>query len=767
MLRAPCVPLLVLGLSATCFLANAEQPSRIHQHHITDEQTFTLQGNIHPLTTAAVDAGQVDSSLALPRVTIHFALTRAQQVDLTQLLKNLQDRSSPLYHHFLTTAQYRDRFGLSSSDMNKVVAWLQSKGFTDVQPSPMRTSITMSGNAAQAQSAFQISLRRYVVNGKEHYANANNPVLPKTLEGMVAGIRGLNDFHPRPRLIRRPHFTSSITGLHFIAPDDFATIYDLHTLYSSGIDGTGVSIAVAGQTDIAVSDIRAFRSAAGLPPNDPTVVLDGTDPGTSSNDVSEADLDIELAGAVARNATIIYVNSTDAFESLQYAIDKDLAPVISVSYGDCEAQTSSGIASLETEFQKANALGITILSAAGDDGAADCDTGTDNKPATIAKSGLAVDYPASSPEVTGVGGTEFTDGSATAATQYWSGSNNADNGSALSYIPETAWNDTSSTQGLSAGGGGASSYFQKPAWQTGPGVPSDNARDVPDVSLTASPAVDPVLYCDSGKCVNGFRNTDTTLDVTGGTSVGAPSFAGLVALINQKAGPQGNINPILYQMAAATTGAFHDITTGNNSVPCQTGTKNCATGGTIGYSAGAGYDQATGLGSVDGTNLVNGWPDYTITLNPTSITIDAGTSANVAVNITRSAHYTDNVTFTCSTSVSNLSCTAPGAIGASGSGSLTITRSSAAAVWKMPSISWKWPASLLLICGSAMLMFRRRRELMWGGAACLLLAAASCGGGSSSPTTSQTVTTPTTGTVTLTATSGTLPESFTINVTMP
>lgn len=772
MFRARFLPVLVLTQVAGCVLALAEQPSRIPDKRISEAQTFTLKGNIHPLVSAARDLGEVDPDRALSHITIHFQPTAAQEADLNQLLKNLQNRTSSQYHKFLTPAQYTERFGLSTSDMNKVVAWLQSKGFTDVQPSPMRTSVSMSANAAAAENAFQISMHRYQVNGKEHFANVNDPVLPKALQGMVSGVRGLNDFHPRPHAVR-PHFTSSISGDHFVTPDDFATIYDLHSLYNSGINGSGISIAIAGQTDIALSDIEAFRSAAGLPANDPTVVLDGTDPGTSNDDLSEAELDLELAGAVAPNATVVYVNSSDVFTSMQYAIDNDLAPVVSVSYGYCEPQSTEAIATLEPEFKKANALGITILSASGDDGAADCDGGTDSNPPTIATQGLAVDYPASSPEVTGVGGTEFTDGNTTYATQYWSDTNNSSNGSALSYIPETTWNDTSSVGSFSAGGGGASASFTKPSWQTGPGVPSDNARDVPDVSLTASTVVDPVLICDTGWCTNGFRNSQSYLDTVGGTSIGAPSMAGIVALIVQKSGgPQGNINPILYQLAAQTSGLFHDITTGNNIVACQANTPDCnATSLTLGYSAGTGYDQATGLGSIDGANLVNGWPDFYIALNATSLTIPSGTtSGTVAVTVTRTPHYNNAVTFTCSTSSSLVTCTPPTSLTDSGTATLTIARASSSSAWSPLPFPWQWPAGLLVIAAATLLATRRRRELLWCGATGLLIAVAGCGGGSSVSQTVATTPTPTstpqTATVTLTATSGNLPESFAITVTV-
>jgi hypothetical protein len=216
-----------------------------------------------------------------------------------------------------------------------------------------------------------------------------------------------------------------------------------------------------------------------------------------------------------------------------------------------------------------------------------------------------------------MGGSEFNEGSGT----YWQPTTSSGVdvlASALSYIPEMVWNDTSSaensTHELLAGGGGASTFTpsgqpSKPTWQTGPGVPNDSARDVPDLTLNASPIHDSYLICVQGSCVNGYRNSNQTLSVAGGTSAAAPSFAGIVALINeQTSSNQGNINPILYSMAQNAPAAFHDITVGNNMVPCTAGTTNCASGGEIGFSAGPGYDEASGLGSVDAYNLVMEWP---------------------------------------------------------------------------------------------------------------------------------------------------------------
>jgi hypothetical protein len=599
------------GLLAAASPLVAGPPSRLHAD-IQSRQTFLLKGNIHPMLASAEDQGEVPGTLPLPRITMHFQMTAAQQADLDQLLKAQQDPSSPQYHQWLTPELYAERFGISAADLARITAWLEHMGFTDVHAARSRTFVTMSGTAAQVRYAFQSSIHRYRVNGSPHYANATGPALPIELQGMVAGIRGLNDFRPRAHVRPKPRYTSNLTGNHFMAPGDFATIYDLGPLYSSGIDGTGQSIAVTGQTDIALSDIEAFQSASGLPVKDPQIILYGYDPGTSSGDVLESSLDLEWSGAVARGADIIYVNSSDVFDSTVYAIDNNLAPVVSLTYGACEAQTDSAIiTSMNSAFAQANTQGITVVVASGDQGAADCDDST----VYYATQGLAVDFPASSQYVTGMGGTEFNEGSG----NYWSSTNAAVGaGSALSYIPEIVWNDTVEDGSLSASGGGASILFPKPSWQKGTGVPADSARDVPDLALDASVDHDGYLICDSGWCTSGFRNgVGGDLDVVGGTSAGAPTFAGIAALLNQKTGSrQGNINPVLYTLAATSTDAFHDITVGNNIVPCETGSPNCTTG-TMGFSAGPGYDQTTGLGTVDAYHLVTELAAATATPTPT------------------------------------------------------------------------------------------------------------------------------------------------------
>ncbi len=596
-----------LLLLAVCAFAQTNRVAGIDSR-----RTVVLHGNVHPLARAANDRGAVEGTFALPGMTLLLKPSAAQKASLAQLLAGQQDPASPRYHQWLTPEQFANSFGVSDADLAAISNWLTSQGFSIDNVSRSRTFLTFSGNAAQAGTAFHTEIHRYLVNGRTHYANAREPSIPAALSDIVASIRGLNDFRLKPRLKTpsQPLFNSGST--HYIAPDDFAAIYDVTPLYQAGIDGSNQKIVIVGQTDIHLSDIQQFRSRFGLStPNLTQVLVRGSkDPGVSLADMGEADLDIEWSGAVARNAQIIYVYSTDVFTSAQYAIDQNLAPVLSMSYGACEASDLVDLPSEQMLAQQANAQGITWLAASGDSGAADCE----DQGASIAQDGLAVDSPGSIPEVTAMGGTEFNE----QGGAYWSSSNSASGGSAIGYIPERVWNDSSVGYGLAASGGGASVFFPQPYWQSGPGVPSDGVRHVPDLSFSASPEHDPIYFYSNGSGSG-----------VGGTSAAAPTMAGVVALLNQyllstgtqSAAGLANINPALYRMAQTTPNAFHDTATGNNSVGCVVGSPDCSSG-MMGMNAGAGYDSASGLGSVDVANFVHAWAANRATRSAVVLSLD-------------------------------------------------------------------------------------------------------------------------------------------------
>jgi subtilase family serine protease len=283
---------------------------------------------------------------------------------------------------------------------------------------------------------------------------------------------------------------------------------------------------------------------------------------------------------------------------------------------------------------QANAQGQTLVASAGDSGATGCDDGV-----TSATLGLAVSYPASSAYFTAMGGTQYNEGSA----DYWNSTNDAGGGSAISYVPEEAWNETAASNalnppgGLSSGGGGKSILFNKPTWQLATNVPADGVRDVPDISLDAASIHDGYLFCSDGWCTSGFRDAAGNLDVAGGTSFDAPIFSGILALINQKNNStgDGNINGDLYALYSTAPTAFHDITVGNNEQPCSSGSIDCPAGTTnIGYATGAGYDLATGLGSIDAYNLAQVFPAPVSTSGgspiATTTSVTLGSSSPVA-----------------------------------------------------------------------------------------------------------------------------------------
>ncbi len=686
--------LLPLLASTLCF---AQQPDRIAAN-IDSSHMVTLQNHVSPFAQSKYEQGMIDPSRRL-NVTMMFTATSDQQAALRELLEEQQDPESANFRRWLTPEQYADRFGLSRNDINKITAWLQAQGLKVVYIARGRDAVTFSGDAAQVQGAFKTEIHSYNVNGKEHFANSIAPMIPAALSSIVGGVRGLHNFFPHPQIRPHPDFSLSGANTHFIAPGDLATIYNINPLYqlATPIDGTNQKLVVVGQTDIYLADINNYRSDFGLStiptsssscapsttagevgvitaPCDTTnfqYVISGTgrDPGLSQNgDISESDLDIEVSGSIARNAQIIFVTSSGGVgDSWSWAIDQNLAPVVSISYGLCEAfNTSPPLATEDQEFQKAASMGISVFAASGDGGAATCDADVGNSTAVY---GLSVSYPASSPEVTGVGGTEFNEGT---TVTYWdppptTSTTNFGN-SALSYIPELAWNDTTFVGSLDATGGGPSNCekasgtttvtiggqpfafsicdappnggFAKPSYQTAL-TPSDGVRDVPDISFSASNVNDPYIICtpqsetngsaSTSTCVNGITTAlDTYNSAFGGTSAATPLAAGMATLLNQFLGTNGlgNINTQLYKLYGTNQSAFHNITTGtsgtvdgdtsNNIVPCTSGDPSfepvalrCPSTDKFGFSVvgGPSYSSVTGLGSINFDAFFTAWGD--------------------------------------------------------------------------------------------------------------------------------------------------------------
>ncbi len=816
----PTMLLFLLGSFTSRVLFGASPVKDRISRSISGASTTEVKNNVRPWARAANDQGQVSDSFQMNDMMMVFQPSATQQADLQTYLEQLQDHSSPNFHKFLTPAEFASRYGLTQNDINKVVVWLQNEGFSIDRVARSRTFVVFSGTAGEVQQAFDTSIHHYLVKGQTFYANSADPYVPAVLAGIVLGFRDFNNERPHPMMIHhlvyeppKPRFTSSISTDHYMTPSDFETIYNVVGLYNSGYNGTGQRIAVMEQTDVYTNVITEFNSAAGISSRAlPVVYLNGPDPGylISTGDISEADLDIEYSGAIAPSATIIDVNSGTSggsFDSMTYAIDSDIAPIISISYGDCEQDI--GQAELETlavEGEQANAEGITILGPAGDTAAADCDDDYDPIPYP-AEYGLSVDAPGSVPFVTDVGGTEFQ--SSTNTSTYWSSTNNSQGGSAVSYIPEWSWNDTSAANGLNGTGGGASVFFSKPSWQTGEGVPNDGARDVPDIAVDASDVVNPYLLCATepsgtvADCTSGFRDSQEDLDAAGGSSFGPPTFGGVLALINEETQAttgQGNINPVLYSMASQDPDAFHNITTGmnnvftsitaaNNVVACVPESQDaddtgCPASGEMGYqSSGPGYNQVTGLGSIDAANMGAAWTavedsltssksaNFSVSASPTTLSLSSGGTGTVTVTVSPLNGFTGSVTFACEASegISGTSCSfSPTSVTTSGTTTLTVTAGTTSSVPVLSRFKFNapgWPLAAMLALAGILLVGTTlrsrgagsrpgalsgwRRKLGWSAALALLLAAlamgsVSCGGGSSSSSSSTSTTTTTT-----------------------
>ena len=614
---------------------------------INDSQRLVLAGNTHRLARPLYDRGAAPADLQLDHMLLLLKRTPEQQAALDTLLTEQQVKGSPNYHKWLTPAQFGERFGPAPEDIARLVSWLESHGFHIDGVPAGRGAIEFSGTAGQVQEAFHTPIHKFVVSGKAHWANASDPEIPVALGEVVGGVANLNSFFAKPTSVISPktfpvpaHSDAQplySLGWYYnaLAPADYAVIYNLNALYQAGVTGSGATIAVVGRSNINVQDIKDFRRLFGLSNNPPQVIVNGANPGDlGGGEEMEAVLDNSWSGAVAPSATVKFVVSASTqtadgvLLSEQYIINNNLADVMTESFGMCEADESQSYATyLSGLAQQAASQGITYLVSAGDSGSSGCDSTSES----TASGPLSVNVLGSSPYTTTVGGTQFDEDAGSGP--YWSGSSqSAYYLTAYSYIPEDVWNQSCAAPGceypnIVAGGGGASEYFTKPSWQSGvTGIPNDGARDVPDVSLTASAAHDPYLLCIDGSCASGLSSPN--FQGIGGTSASAPAFAGIMALVRQRTGSrQGQANAVLYKLAAAEQlsgcnasigtlpGAsciFNDVTVGNNSVPGGQGygTTNAP------YTAGTGYDRATGLGSVNAANLVNQWNSGSSSSNP-------------------------------------------------------------------------------------------------------------------------------------------------------
>jgi len=652
---------------------------------VDETQLFRLHGNTHPLARPEFDIGGAPASLPMQRMLLVLRRSPEQESALRKLLDEQQDKSAPNYHKWLTPEDFGLQFGPADQDVQVVSSWLQAHGFQVTRVAKGRAVMEFSGTAGQVQEAFHTAIHKYVVKGQEHWANASDPQIPVALTPVVAGVHTLHNFYKKPQLIRvaetikaryQPGPPPKVTfpaqpgqpALHALAPADYATIYNFNPLYNTGVNGAGTTIAVVARSDLYFggADVFNFHGVFGVAGIGSLITInDGPDPGDlGGGEEAEATLDATWSSALAPGANIDFVvsASTDTTDGVDlselYIVDNNLANVMTESFGECEQDlVSSGasLTSISALAEQAAAQGITYLVASGDSGAAGCDNPNAE---AVASGGLAVSGLASTPFAVAVGGTMFNEHGSDST--YWNSTNNQSNfGSAKSYIPENVWNESCTAAqcgrnaNIFAAGGGVSTFFTKPSWQTAL-TPNDGFRDLPDVSLTAS-GHDFYLLCLEGSCqpdVQGF----ISLFGVAGTSASTPSFAAIMALVNQEmtsssnpTGRQGQADYVLYSLAAnenlsqcnassttalpASNCIFNDITVGNNVVPGESG---------LSYSATKGYDLATGLGSVNVANLVTNWGKLTLTgtsttlaLNssPGPISITHGQSVNVQIQV--------------------------------------------------------------------------------------------------------------------------------------
>jgi pseudomonalisin len=591
--------------------------------------TTMLRGHVPEWAAAVNDRGSVADNTPL-RLTFILARSPEVQASFEQLLSDQQNPNSDSYHQWLTPHQVGERYGPTQHDLDALMNWLGSQGLTVTETAPSRVFVDVAAPAGVVARALGTTFHSFDTGVDIRISAMTEPVIPAAFGAVVDTIAGLSEISAvamgrgaavldggQSGGIQARYTTSA--GLHYVTPADFALMFNLKPTYSAGYTGSGQKIAIVGRSRVALTDISAFETKLGLTSNVPNTIIppSGVDPGLSGGgDQLEATLDLErvIATAPKAQADLVVSKSTGGLDGIyiaaQYAVQTLLDPVMNLSFGGCEAFSgSAGVREWDALFSQAASEGIAVFVSAMDSGAAGCSTQFGYPQQYQFRSINAI---CSSSYATCVGGTELVDNST--PTQYWSAVNDSSLGSVLSYIPEGAWNEPSNSgfAAVAAGGGGASVYISKPSWQSGIGVPADGARDVPDVSFPSA-AHDAYYGCyaaGNGDCSLG------RFEFFYGTSAAAPAMAAVAALLNQKMGSaQGNINTLLYRLAASSPSVFHDSTilsSGvtdcsvdfpsmcNNSTPSPYGRSGAA-----GYVLTTGYDQATGLGSFDISAFLN------------------------------------------------------------------------------------------------------------------------------------------------------------------
>ncbi len=543
-----------------------------------------LAGN-HPDEAAEV-VGEAAASPSRP-LAMQLTMALRNRAELTRLLADQQNPASPQYHRWLTPDEFTGRFGPTDADLARVARWLRKKGFTVRSADASTREVSFTGTVAQAENVFAVKIA--ATGDARLYSNTGDPAVPADLAPLIESIHGLDNLlHSKPAMHRVPRRDSSaslpdaiVDGIGpAFGPADIYAFYDETPLLNGGIDGSGAGcLAVVEDSNIDEPAADAFNSQFGLPAltmgaNFKIVLVDGTDPGQTV-DEDETMLDVNYSHTVAPGSSIrIYLgdqnhtSSSAILDAIHAAVTETNSPcsAISISFGFCGGskgfyRTQNGF------FQQAASQGQSVFVATGDTGAAGLKFNKRQGTCVPTKT-RAVSELAASPYVTAIGGTEFTP---------VFDSNGDDVGS----VAESVWND-----GSGAAGGGKSKVFKKPAFQNGL-IRKDKKRDLPDISFGASPNSPGFFFGGRGP-----GGAPAVVCCIGGTSIGAPSWAGISQLISQQGGAAaGNLNSRIYQLGAQADGAttgIRDVTSGNNSAY-----------GVAGFSAVPGYDKASGWGTVD------------------------------------------------------------------------------------------------------------------------------------------------------------------------
>jgi pseudomonalisin len=545
-----------------------------------DDPATLLAGN-HP-DEAADFTGE---AAAAPSQALAMRLTMAlrNRDELAQLLADQQDPASPDYHRWMTPDEFTSRFGPTDADLARVTLWLTQKGFTVESADAATREVSFTGTVAHAQAAFSV---RIAATAAGAFANITDPAVPVDLAPLIESIHGLdNMLHSMPSVHRIANRGSNAESPAAIVdgrgpafgPADIYAFYDEIPLLNLNIDGrNGGCLAVIEDSNIDLPAADAFNSQFALPTLTPAnfgiVLADSTDPGLNA-DQDEAMVDVNYAHAIAPGSSIrFYLGNPKRtplalIDAIHAAINdrNNRCTAISFSFSFCGG-SSSFFKTQDGFFKQAAAQGQSVFISSGDDGAAGLEL---NKQQTRCVPGTSahVNELSASPNVTAIGGTQFTPDFGL-------------DGNDVGFVPEIVWDD-----GSGATGGGESKFFKNPGFQKGL-IKKDKNRDVPDISFAASPSSPGFFF--------GGRSSGTPIAdcCIGGTSVGAPVWAGISQLISQKNGaPVGNLNKRIYQLGAkvnpATTG-IRDVTAGSNGF-----------NGVKGSSAGPGYDKASGWGTVD------------------------------------------------------------------------------------------------------------------------------------------------------------------------